>query len=72
MDERASAWQITRMDDAELLACPAADCCDPREAATPVELTEPVPGYPGSTVADLAVHTAQVHLHKVAVLRTGE
>jgi uncharacterized protein (TIGR03083 family) len=60
------------MDDAELLACLAADYGDLRDAATAVELTTPVPSCPGWTVADLVVHVAEVYLHKVTVMRTGE
>jgi uncharacterized protein (TIGR03083 family) len=60
------------MDDSELLACLAADYGDLRDAATAVELTAPVPSCPGWTVSDLVVHVAEVYLHKVTVMRTGE
>ena len=65
-------WQITGMDDSELLACLAVDYGDLRDAATAVELTAPVPSCPGWTVSDLVVHVAVVYLHKVTVMRTGE
>ncbi len=60
------------MDDSELLACLAADYGDLRDAATAVELTAPVPSCPSWTVSDLVVHVAEVYLHKVTVMRTGE
>lgn len=60
------------MDPSRYLECLAADCGDLRDAACAVELTARVPSCPGWTVADLVVHVAEVYLHKVAVMRTGQ
>ena len=60
------------MDDSRYLACLAADYGDLRDAATAVELTVPVPTCAGWTMDDLVFHVAEVYLHKVAVMRTGE
>src|ERR1700722_10339208 len=60
------------MDDSRYLECLAADYVDLRDAAAAVELTVPVPTCPGWTMGDLVFHVAEVYLHKVAVMRTGE
>jgi uncharacterized protein (TIGR03083 family) len=60
------------MDDPRYLECLAADYGDLRDAAASVELTVPVPSCPGWTMGDLVFHVAEVYLHKVTVMRTGE
>jgi uncharacterized protein (TIGR03083 family) len=60
------------MDESRYLECLAADHGDLRDAAASVELTTPVPNCPGWTVADLVFHVAEVYLHKVTVMRTGQ
>ena len=60
------------MDDSRFLECLSADYGDLRDAATAVELTATVPSCPGWTVADLVYHLAEVYLHKVTLMRTGE
>ena len=60
------------MDDSRYLECLAADYGDLRDAAAAVELTVPVPTCPGWTMGDLVFHVAEVYLHKVTVMRTGE
>ena len=60
------------MDDSRYLECLAADYCDLRDAAAAVELSVPVPTCPGWTMGDLVFHVAEVYLHKVALMRTGE
>ena len=60
------------MEASRYLECLAADYGDLRDAASAVELTANVPSCPGWTVADLVRHVAQVYLHKVALMRTGE
>lgn len=60
------------MDESRYLECLAADHGDLRDAAASVELTVPVPACPGWTMSDLVVHVAQVYLHKVTVMRTGQ
>jgi Mycothiol maleylpyruvate isomerase N-terminal domain len=60
------------MDDSRYLECLAADYCDLRDAAAAVELTVPVPTCPGWTMGDLVFHVAEVYLHKVTVMRSGE
>src|ERR1700722_4488609 len=65
-------WHSSGMDDSRYLECLAADYGDLRDAAAAVELTVPVPTCPGWTMGDLVFHVAEVYLHKVAVMRTGE
>jgi uncharacterized protein (TIGR03083 family) len=65
-------WQSSRMDESRYLECLAADHGDLRDAAASVELTVPVPNCPGWTMGDLVFHVAEVYLHKVTVMRTGE
>ena len=60
------------MEDSRYLQCLAADYGDLRDAASAAELTANVPNCPGWTVADLVRHVAQVYLHKVVLMRTGE
>jgi uncharacterized protein (TIGR03083 family) len=60
------------MDHSRYLECLAADHGDLRDAAASVELTVPVPSCPGWTMGDLVFHVAEVYLHKVTVMRTGE
>lgn len=60
------------MDDSRYLECLSADYGDLRDAATAVELTAPVPSCPGWTMSDLIYHVAEVYLHKVTLMRTGE
>ncbi len=60
------------MDQSRYLECLAADHGDLRDAAASVELTTPVPNCPGWTMGDLVFHVAEVYLHKVTVMRTGE
>ena len=60
------------MEDSRYLQCLAADYGDLRDAASAAELTANVPSCPGWTVADLVRHVAQVYLHKVTLMRTGE
>jgi uncharacterized protein (TIGR03083 family) len=60
------------MEDSRYLQCLAADYGDLRDAASAAELTANVPSCPGWTVADLVRHVAQVYLHKVALMSTGE
>jgi uncharacterized protein (TIGR03083 family) len=60
------------MDSSRYLECLSADYGDLRDAAAAVELTAPVPSCPGWTVADLVYHVAEVYLHKVTLMRTGE
>jgi uncharacterized protein (TIGR03083 family) len=60
------------MEDSRYLQCLAADCGDLRDAAAAAELTANVPSCPGWTVADLVRHVAQVYLHKVTLMSTGE
>jgi uncharacterized protein (TIGR03083 family) len=60
------------MDDSEYLDCLSSDYGHLRDAATAVDLTAPVPGCAGWTMADLVSHVAVVYLHKVTVMRTGE
>jgi uncharacterized protein (TIGR03083 family) len=60
------------MDESRYLECLAADHGDLRDAAASVELTTPVPNCPGWTMGDLIFHVAEVYLHKVTVMRTGE
>ena len=65
-------WQSTGMDDSRYLECLSADYGDLRDAATAGALTAPVPSCPGWTMADLVYHVAEVYLHKVTLMRTGE
>jgi uncharacterized protein (TIGR03083 family) len=60
------------MDESRYLECLAADHGDLRDAAASVELAVPVPNCPGWTMRDLVFHVAEVYLHKVTVMRTGE
>ena len=60
------------MEDSRYLECLAADYGDLRDAASAAELTANVPSCPGWTVADLVRHVAEVYLHKVTLMRTGE
>ena len=60
------------MDASRYLESLAADYGDLRDAAAAVELTVPVPACPGWTMGDLVFHVAQVYLHKVTVMRTGQ
>jgi uncharacterized protein (TIGR03083 family) len=60
------------MDDSRYLECLATDYGDLRDAAASGELTVPVPSCPGWTMGDLVFHVAEVYLHKVTVMRTGE
>jgi uncharacterized protein (TIGR03083 family) len=60
------------MDDSRYLDCLSADHGDLRDAAAAVELTAPVPSCPGWTMSDLIFHLAEVYLHKVTLMRTGE
>ena len=60
------------MDDSRYLECLAADYGDLRDAAAASGLTLPVPNCPGWTMGDLVFHVAEVYLHKVTVMRTGE
>ena len=60
------------MEPSRYLQCLAADYGDLRDAASAAELTANVPSCPGWTVADLVRHVAQVYLHKVALMRTGQ
>jgi uncharacterized protein (TIGR03083 family) len=60
------------MEDSRFLECLSADYGDLRDAVTAVELTATVPSCPGWTVADLVYHLAEVYLHKVTLMRTGE
>ncbi len=60
------------MEDSRYLQCLAADYGDLRDAASAAELTANVPSCPGWTVADLVRHVAQVYLHKVTLMSTGE
>src|ERR1700760_1394690 len=60
------------MEASRYLQCLAADYGDLRDAAPAAELTVNVPSCPGWTMADLVRHVAQVYLHKVALMRTGE
>jgi len=60
------------MEASRYLQCLAADYGDLRDAASAAELTANVPSCPGWTMADLVRHVAQVYLHKVALMRTGE
>ena len=60
------------MDDSRYLECLSADYGDLRDAASAAELTAPVPNCPGWTVSDLVFHVAEVYLHKVTLMRTGE
>src|SRR6201989_3674811 len=60
------------MEDPRLLQCLAADYGDLRDAASAAELTATVPSCPGWTVSDLGRHVAEVYLHKVTLMRTGE
>lgn len=60
------------MDNSRYLACLAADYGDLRDAVTAVEPTVPVPTCTGWTMDDLVLHVAEVYLHKVTVMRTGE
>jgi hypothetical protein len=60
------------MEDSRYLQCLAADYGDLRDAASAAELTANVPSCPGWTVADLVRHVAQVYLHKVALMSTGD
>jgi uncharacterized protein (TIGR03083 family) len=69
---RPGPWQSTGMDDSRYLECLAADYGDLRDAAATVELSVPVPTCPGWTMGDLVFHVAEVYLHKVTVMRTGE
>jgi uncharacterized protein (TIGR03083 family) len=60
------------MDDSEYLDCLSSDYGRLRDAATAADLTAPVPGCPGWTMADLVSHVAVVYLHKATIMRTGE
>jgi uncharacterized protein (TIGR03083 family) len=60
------------MEESRYLECLAADHGDLRDAAASVELAVPVPACPGWTMGDLVFHVAEVYLHKVTVMRTGE
>ena len=60
------------MEDSRFLQCLAADYGDLRDAASAAELTATVPSCPGWTVSDLVRHVAEVYLHKVTLMRTGE
>src|SRR6185437_6648768 len=60
------------MEASRYLQCLAADYGDLRDAASAAELTANVPSCPGWTVADLVRHVAEVYLHKVTLMRTGE
>jgi uncharacterized protein (TIGR03083 family) len=60
------------MDASRYLDCLAADYGNLRDAAAAAELTAAVPSCPGWTMADLVYHVAEVYLHKVTLMRTGE
>jgi uncharacterized protein (TIGR03083 family) len=60
------------MDESRYLECLAADHGDLRDAAASVDLTVAVPTCPGWTMGDLVFHVAEVYLHKVTVMRTGQ
>jgi hypothetical protein len=60
------------MDAARFLDCLSADFQALRAAAAGAEVTAPVPCCPGWATTDLVFHVAEVYLHKVTVLRTGE
>ena len=59
------------MEDSRYLERLSADYGDLRDAASAAELTANVPGA-GWTVFDLVRHVAEVYLHKVTLMRTGE
>src|SRR6201989_3322086 len=60
------------MDSSRYLECLAVDYGDLRDAAAATELTAAVLACPGWTMADLVYHLAEVYLHKVTLMRTGE
>ena len=60
------------MDSSRYLECLAADYGRLRDAAEAAELTVAVPACRGWTMADLVYHLAEVYLHKVTLMRTGE
>jgi hypothetical protein len=60
------------MDDSRFLDCLAADYQALRDAAAAAEPTAPVPCCPGWALTDLVFHVAEVYLHKLTVIRTGE
>src|SRR6266568_4818009 len=60
------------MEDSRYLQCLSADYGDLRDAASAAEPTANVPSCPGWTVSDLVRHVAEVYLHKVTLMRTGE
>jgi uncharacterized protein (TIGR03083 family) len=60
------------MDNSRYLDCLDEDYSLFRDAAVAVDLTVPVPSCPGWSMDDLVYHVAEVYLHKVTVMRTGE
>jgi uncharacterized protein (TIGR03083 family) len=60
------------MDNSRYLDCLDEDYSLFRDAAVAVDLSVPVPSCPGWTMDDLVYHVAEVYLHKVTLMRTGE
>jgi uncharacterized protein (TIGR03083 family) len=60
------------VDKSGFLDCLAEDYTQLRDAAASVDLGVPVPSCPGWTMSTLVQHVAEVYLHKVTIMRTGE
>jgi len=60
------------MDNSRYLECLDEEYSLLRDAAAAADLTVPVPSCPGWTMDDLIHHVAEVYLHKVTLMRTGE
>lgn len=60
------------MDTQRYLDCLSGDFALFRAAVSSGDLAARVPGCPDWTVSDLAFHLAEVYLHKVVTMRTGE
>ena len=65
-------WQSTGMDDSRYLECLSADYGDLRDAAHRRRADRAGADCPGWTMADLVYHVAEVLLHKVTLMCTGE
>jgi uncharacterized protein (TIGR03083 family) len=70
--KRAARWHSVYVEESRFADCLADDYTLLRDAAASVDLDVPVPSCPGWTMGDLIYHVAEVYLHKVTVMRTGE
>jgi uncharacterized protein (TIGR03083 family) len=67
-----STWDSVYVDESRFADCLADDYPLLRDAAASVDLDVSVPTCPGWTMGDLIYHVAEVYLHKVTIMRTGD